>query len=113
MNEGITHAYVHWLADVHLAVFAPAFTLSFHDSECSRKPPVPIASVVRLRKNLRLSPTQLLAKNTDKRVKYFLLFYLRIPLKMLTFMQLNKNTALCTTLKANPEIKCKSSVWNK
>jgi len=35
----ITHAYVHWLADVHLAVFAPAFTLSFHDSERSRKPP--------------------------------------------------------------------------
>jgi hypothetical protein len=30
---------VHWLADVHLAGFAPAFTLSFHDSECSRKPP--------------------------------------------------------------------------
>jgi len=25
--------------DVHLAGFAPAFTLSFHDSECSRKPP--------------------------------------------------------------------------
>jgi len=24
---------------VHLAGFAPAFTLSFHDSECSRKPP--------------------------------------------------------------------------
>ena len=37
-----THAYVHWLADVHLAGFAPAFTLSFHDSECSRKPPMPI-----------------------------------------------------------------------
>ena len=29
----------HWLADVHLAGFAPAFTLSFHDSERSRKPP--------------------------------------------------------------------------
>ena len=38
-NDPITHAYVHWLADVHLAGFAPAFTLSFHDSECSRKPP--------------------------------------------------------------------------
>ena len=44
--QAITHAYVHRLADVHLAGFAPAFTLSFHDSECSRKPPVPIASVV-------------------------------------------------------------------
>ena len=41
-----THAYVHWLAEVQFAVFAPAFTLSFHDSECSRKPPMPIASVV-------------------------------------------------------------------
>ena len=34
-----THAYVHWLADVHSGSFAPAFTLLFHDSECSRKPP--------------------------------------------------------------------------
>ena len=42
-----THAYVHRLADVHFGGFAPAFTLSFHDSECSRKPPMPIASVVR------------------------------------------------------------------
>jgi hypothetical protein len=31
---------------VHSGSFAPAFTLSFHDSECSRKPPMPIASVV-------------------------------------------------------------------
>ncbi len=46
MNENLTHAYVHRLADVHLAGFAPAFTLSFHDSEYARKPPVPIASVV-------------------------------------------------------------------
>jgi len=30
---------VHWLADVHFGSFAPAFTLSFHDSERSRKPP--------------------------------------------------------------------------
>ena len=37
---------MHWLADVHLAGFAPAFTLSFHDSERSRKPQVRIASVV-------------------------------------------------------------------
>jgi len=34
-----TRLYGHWLADVHLAGFTPAFTLSFHDSECSRKPP--------------------------------------------------------------------------
>jgi len=32
---------------VHLAGFAPAFTLSLCDSEYARKPPVPIASVVR------------------------------------------------------------------
>ena len=44
---GFNHSiYVHWLADVHSGGFAPAFTLSFHDSECSRKPPMPIASVV-------------------------------------------------------------------
>ena len=43
----LTHAYVHRLADVHSAGFAPAFTLSFHDSECSRKPPIRIVSVVR------------------------------------------------------------------
>jgi len=36
----------HWLADVHSGSFAPAFTLSFHDSERSRKPQVRIASVV-------------------------------------------------------------------
>jgi hypothetical protein len=29
----------HWLADVQFGGFAPAFTLSFHDSERSRKPP--------------------------------------------------------------------------
>jgi hypothetical protein len=35
----VTHAYVHWLADVQLTGFAPAFTLSQCDSERSRKPP--------------------------------------------------------------------------
>lgn len=44
--QAITHAYGHRLADVHSSGFAPAFPLSFHDSECSRKPPMPIASVV-------------------------------------------------------------------
>ena len=42
----LTHAYVHRLADVHFAGFAPAFPLSFHDRKFARKPPVPIASVV-------------------------------------------------------------------
>ena len=42
----LTHAYVHRLADVHLAGIAPAFALSLCDSEFARKPPVPIASVV-------------------------------------------------------------------
>jgi len=46
MNDRLTHAYVHRLADVHLAGFAPAFTLSLCDSEYARKPPVPIASGV-------------------------------------------------------------------
>jgi len=32
---------------VQFGGFAPAFTLSFHDSERSRKPPMPIASVVK------------------------------------------------------------------
>jgi hypothetical protein len=36
----LTRAYFHLLADVHLAGFAPAFTLSFHDSECYRKLPI-------------------------------------------------------------------------
>ena len=44
--QAITHAYVHRLADVHLAGFAPAFTLSLCDSEYARSPPKPIASVV-------------------------------------------------------------------
>jgi len=42
----LTHAYGHRRAEVHLAGFAPAFTLSLCDSEYARKPPVPIASVV-------------------------------------------------------------------
>ena len=49
----------HRLADVHLAGFAPAFTLSLCDSEYARKPPVPIASVV------RCNPK----KNKDKKSK--------------------------------------------
>ena len=42
----LTHAYALWAANVLLAVFAPAFPLSFHDRKFARKPPVPIASVV-------------------------------------------------------------------
>ena len=34
----LTRAYCHLLADVHLAGFAPAFTLSLGDSEFARKP---------------------------------------------------------------------------
>jgi len=74
---GITHAYGHRLADVHLAGFAPAFTLSFHDSECSRKPPVPIASVV-MRHSKKKTELQLkildelsaLGTKTDLQFKY-------------------------------------------
>ena len=50
MKEGITPACVHWLADVHSAVFARAFPLSLGRQEI-RTPPaggqMPIASVVR------------------------------------------------------------------
>jgi len=50
----LTHSYAHLLVNMHLAAFAPAFTLSFHDSERSRKwnipcngyRQMPIASVV-------------------------------------------------------------------
>jgi hypothetical protein len=38
-TDRLTHAYVQLAIYVHLAGFAPAFTLSFHDSERSRKPP--------------------------------------------------------------------------
>ncbi len=41
--ERLTRAYGHRLAAVHLAGFAPAFTLSLCDSEYARKPPTPIA----------------------------------------------------------------------
>jgi hypothetical protein len=41
-----THAYWHWLADVRLAGFAPAFTLSLGDSEAHANRQMPIASVV-------------------------------------------------------------------
>jgi len=36
----------HWLADVHFAVFASAFTLSLCDSEAPANRQMPIASVV-------------------------------------------------------------------
>ena len=42
----LTHAYVHLLADVHSAGFAPAFTLSLCDSEAPANRRLPIASVV-------------------------------------------------------------------
>jgi hypothetical protein len=34
----LTRAYCHLLVDVHLAGFAPAFTVSFHDSKYARIP---------------------------------------------------------------------------
>jgi len=58
----------HWLADVHSGGFAPAFTLSFHDSECSRKPPMPIASVVtsKPKKKEKTEPSPTLLKKLTK-----------------------------------------------
>ena len=32
-GQPLTHAYAHLLADMYLAVFAPAFTLELHESE--------------------------------------------------------------------------------
>src|SRR5659263_756895 len=105
---------------MHLAVFAPAFTFSLGRKLSSRKPQVRIASFVRLRKNLRFAfqkPCLIMYENKHKFycffIAFFLPFFLHISLKMFIFMQLNKNTALCTTLKANPAIKCRYSVWIK
>jgi hypothetical protein len=53
----------HWLADAHSGSFAPAFTLSFHDSERSRKPPMPIASVV-MRHSRERKKTDLLVEKS-------------------------------------------------
>ncbi len=61
----LTHAYVHRLADVHLAGFAPAFTLSLCDSEYARKPPVPIASVV------STHPKKTKTEAYNKKMNYF------------------------------------------
>ena len=43
----LTHAYAHLLADMHLAVFVPAFTVLLCDSEAPANRRMPIASVVR------------------------------------------------------------------
>ena len=55
MNDPLTHAYAHLLAESHLAVFAPAFTFSLCESEAPANRRMRIASVVRLRKNLRFA----------------------------------------------------------
>ena len=57
----------HWLADVHLAGFAPAFTLSFHDSECSRKPPNAhsLGRYVQQQKNKKYENNLIIQKKTD------------------------------------------------
>ena len=64
MHIHLTHAYSHWLADVHSAGFAPAFTLSLCDSERSRNPPMPIASVVsgKHKKKLRQATVEISAE---------------------------------------------------
>jgi len=46
MNDPLTHAYAHLLVDMHLAVFAPAFTVSLSDSEAPANRRMRIASVV-------------------------------------------------------------------
>jgi len=42
----LTHAYAHLLVDMHLAAFAPAFTVSLCDSEAPANRRMRIASVV-------------------------------------------------------------------
>ncbi len=73
MHDHLTHAYVHRLADVHLAGFAPAFALSLCDSEYARKPPVPIASVVgskpKKRKAVQHITTTYYFKETQQNLK--------------------------------------------
>ena len=56
----LTHAYALWAANVLLAVFAPAFPLSFHDRKFARSPPKPIASVVsaNAKKNQNMTSTR-------------------------------------------------------
>ena len=57
---------------MHLAGFAPAFSLSLCDSECSRKPPMPIASVDIVR---RLSEhNRIKGKYTDKGIPWELVY---------------------------------------
>jgi len=53
-NDRLTHAYVHWLVDMHLAGFAPALASLIFNSPCrfttANAPAnrqMPIASVVR------------------------------------------------------------------
>jgi hypothetical protein len=65
-----THAYWHWLVDVRLAGFAPAFPLSFHDRKYARKPPMPLASVVRLRKNLLFLLKIIQAINQENKLNF-------------------------------------------
>jgi hypothetical protein len=71
-NQLLTHAYAHLLADVQFGGFAPAFTLSFHDSEYARKPQVPIprslAASRKKKKERRLTRQQQLPKTKKIRV---------------------------------------------
>ena len=46
MNDPLTHAYAHLLVDMHLAAFAPAFTVSLCDSDAPANRRMRIASVV-------------------------------------------------------------------
>jgi hypothetical protein len=53
----LTHAYVHLLADVHSAGFAPAFTVLLCESEAPANRRMPIASVVRCNPKKRKEQT--------------------------------------------------------
>jgi len=90
----LTHAYVHRLADVHLAGFAPAFPLSFHDRKFARKPPVPIASVVR-GKRKKKEEKEFVLESNDVKSRIFELIWLATNLLLIGKYFLDKFTIQC------------------
>ena len=58
----------HWLVDVHLAVFAPAFTLSQGDSEApaNRQMPIALALAAGRKKKERRNLTARIGNNLNK-----------------------------------------------
>ena len=68
MNENLTHAHANMLVGMYLAVFAPAFTFSLCESECSRKPPN-AQSLGRYRQVWKKKKRQIYCIKTEKEMK--------------------------------------------